>query len=177
MIHIRSASLLDSERIREIHLSAFPAAEREAVAALAVNLLAEQTIPETLAFVAAADAEVVGHIAFSPVSCSGTDKFPGYLLAPLAVQPRFQKQRIGARLVEAGLRHLAGLDVALVFVYGDPQYYGRFGFETGVASEYVPPYPLQYAFGWQAKRLTDVNTLHAAGKLTCVSSLRNPRLW
>ncbi|MEA5465979.1 GNAT family N-acetyltransferase [Leptothoe sp. PORK10 BA2] len=176
-MHIRLASLLDRDSIRCLHLSAFPEEEREAVAALAVNLLAEKTTPETFAFVAETDHIVMGHIAFSPVSDINTDKFQGYLLAPLAVHPQFQKQGIGTGLVEAGMQHLLQLAVDIVFVYGSPQYYSRFGFDPGFASEYVPPYQLKYSFGWQAKSLKDGNTFPASAKLSCVPSLRDPQLW
>ena len=176
-MHIRPASLLDRDGVTSLHLAAFPEEEREAVAALAVNLLAEETNPETFALVAEADDIVVGHIAFSPVSQTNTDKYQGYILAPLAVHPQFQKRRIGANLIEAGIQHLSRINVDIVFVYGDPQYYGRLGFDAVIAAEFAPPYQLQYPFGWQAKPLTDVNTFPSSGKLTCVQSLRDPQLW
>lgn len=176
-MYIRPASLLDRDSVNGLYLSAFPKEEREAVAALAVNLLAEKSIPETFALVAEVDDLVVGHISFSPVSRIDTDKFQGYLMAPLAVHPKFQKKRVGASLIEAGIQQLSRLDADIVFVYGDPLYYSRFGFDNVIASEYVPPYQLQYPFGWQAKFLTDVNNLPSAGRLTCVPPLRDPQLW
>ncbi len=114
------------------------------MAGLAVNLLAEKTTPETFALVAEVDEIVVGHISLSPVFCIDTDKFQGYILAPLAVHPQYQMQGIGANLIEAGIQHLLKINVDIIFVYGDPQYYARFGFDAGIASEYVPPYRLQY---------------------------------
>lgn len=176
-MQIRPATPLDRDSIQGLYLAAFPEEERELVAALAINLLAETTSPESFALVAQADGALVGHVGFSPVACEQTDKFRGYLLAPLAVHPEFQKRGIGASLIDAGLRRASQLGADIAFVYGDPQYYGRFGFDAGIAAGYAPPYPLQYPFGWQAKPLSDVGTLPLSAKLTCVAALRDPQLW
>lgn len=176
-MRIRPATLLDRDAVLDLYLAAFPEAERETVAAVAVDLLSESSTPESFALVAEADGAPVGHISFSPVSCGDADNFVGVVLAPLAVHPKFQKQGIGARLVEAGMQRLSELGVGIVFVYGDPSYYGRFGFDADIAARYVPPYPLQYPFGWQAKALTDVGRSPSSGKLTCVAALQDPQLW
>jgi predicted N-acetyltransferase YhbS len=52
--------------VRRLYLSAFSDVEREAVAGLAVNLLAETTTPATFALVAETDDNLVGHVGFSP---------------------------------------------------------------------------------------------------------------
>jgi predicted N-acetyltransferase YhbS len=75
-----------------------------------------------------------GHVSFSPVSDAQADQFLGYLLAPLAVPPDFQKRRIGTNLIEKGIQHLSEFDVDIVFGYGDPRYYRRFGFQPDVRS-------------------------------------------
>ncbi len=176
-MRIRQAGMSDRDAIRGLYLEAFPDEEREVVAAVAVDLLDEQTVPETVAFVADDGGTVVGHIGFSPVSCSVGEEFRGYLLAPLAVHPHKQKQRIGSTLVEAGIQYVASLDSEMVFVYGDPEFYGRFGFDAGTASGYVPPYELEYPFGWQAKRLVAGGASERPGKLSCVRTLQSPQLW
>lgn len=116
---------------------------------MAIDLLAETTNPETISLVAESGAAIVGHVAFSPASDAHADRFLGYILAPLAVHPSFQKRRIGTRLIEQGTEQLGNLAVDIVFVYGDPGFYRRFGFRPDGALEYVPPYKLQYPFGWE----------------------------
>jgi putative acetyltransferase len=75
-----------------------------------------------------AGTEIVGHIAFSPVSSSdGTAHWYG--LAPVAVAPERQRAGIGLALVEAGLAEIRALGAAGCVVLGDPAYYRRFGFE------------------------------------------------
>lgn len=176
-MRIRQAQLEDRDRVRRLYLSAFSEVEREAVAGLAVNLLAETTTPATFALVAETDDNLVGHVGFSPLSGTKTDDPVGYLLAPLAVHPELQKRGIGTELIESGIEQLSSLGAGIVFVYGDPKYYGRFGFDARVAASYVPPYQLQYEFGWQAKPLARIANFRTIEKLSCVPSLMDPQLW
>ena len=69
------------------------------------------------------------------------------------------------------------MGVNVLFVYGDPQYYGRFGFRTDAAKQYTAPYRLQYPFGWQAMALDDGCTTSSSGIIACVTSLCDPSLW
>jgi hypothetical protein len=55
MMHIQPTRLADRDRLRSLYLAAFSEDEREAVAELAVNLLAEETVPETFALSAELD--------------------------------------------------------------------------------------------------------------------------
>ena len=57
----------DSEVIREIYQTAFPEEESAMVAKLAVDLLAEKTVPEILSLVAREIETTLGHVAFGPV--------------------------------------------------------------------------------------------------------------
>lgn len=83
----------------------------------------------TISMVAEIDGQVVGHIAFSPVTISdGTNNWYG--LGPISVLPEYQKQGIGKSLVNEGLtllKELGGQGCALV---GDPKYYKYFGFKN-----------------------------------------------
>ena len=177
MIHIRVANGLDSKDIRDIYLCAFPEGERQKVSTLAVSLLNEETNPDTISLVAEADSAVVGHIAFSPVTIDNSKTWSGYILAPLGIKPKYQKRRIGSKLTESGIERLSKMSVNVVFVYGDPQYYGKFGFSPDVASRYSPPYELQYPFGWQAISLDDDSFTAESAKLSCAAPLSNPELW
>ena len=114
--------------------------------ALSVSLVAER------------DAQVVGHIAFSPVDISdGSEHWYG--LGPVAVLPELQHQCIGKTLINSGLSALHALGAAGCVVLGEPSYYGCFGFKSrsecvfdGVPQEYFQ----SLAFGQHS----------AAGKVT-----------
>lgn len=176
LMKIRIATNHDRNDIQMVHLRAFPVSERKIVSKLAVDLFSEKTMPPTISLVAETDDDVVGHIAFSPVIIAGNENFQGYILAPLAVKPDAQKRRIGSKLVEYGIQQLADMGVNVVFVYGDPKYYGRFGFNDDAACHYTAPYKLQYPFGWQAIVLNECD-IEPPAALVCVPSLRDPELW
>lgn len=176
-MHIRIATSLDRDKIHSVHWSAFAEDEREIVSKLAVNLLSEETTPQTISLVAESKGAVVGHVAFSPVTIGSNENFQGYILAPLGVKPEHQKRRIGSKLIESGMQYLSKMDVDILFVYGDPKYYSRFGFSVDVAECYVPPYRLEYPFGWQGIALNECGIEKPSVKITCVTSLCHPALW
>lgn len=176
-MNIRVATDRDREDIHRIYASAFPAGESDIVAKLAIDLLSEQTTPQTISLIAEIDGSVVGHVAFSPVGIDRNEDCRAYILAPLAVQPDHQKRRIGSGLIEYGMRQLSAMGVNIVFVYGDPEYYGRFGFGADAARHFTTPYRLRYPSGWQASVLDDCAIENTPVAISCVTALRDPELW
>lgn len=174
---ISSATAHDLCDIRNIYLRAFPKVENQLVATLAVELLNEESDPETISLVAKIDGALVGHVALSPVFSEANQNHLGYILAPLAVSPDYQNCGVGSKLVECGIARISKKGRQAVFVYGDPDYYGRFGFCTDAAANFLPPYELQYPFGWQAiltgENISDVHF----ERISCVASLLDSRLW
>jgi putative acetyltransferase len=94
----------------------------------------------------------VGHIAYSRLTLHETPTLKASVLAPLAVAPSFQKQGIGASLIQDGLKRLANTGYDLVLVLGEPHYYGRFGFSSRLAEKLKTPYDGPYL---QALALSD----------------------
>ncbi|MGD1898769.1 MAG: GNAT family N-acetyltransferase [Phormidesmis sp.] len=176
-MNVRTATHLDRDAIHHIHWSAFAAEERDLVAKLAVDLLSEKTSPSVISLVAESEGLIVGHVAFSPVTIESDEAFQGFILGPLGVMPDYQKRRIGTKLVESGIQQLSKIETDILFVYGDPKYYGRFGFSVEAAEPYIPPYKLQYPFGWQAVALRDYKARRTSASLVVVPSLSNPALW
>jgi len=122
IMHIRIATSLDRDDVREVHLCAFAEGEREIVSRLATNLLSEKATPQTISLVAETGGAVVGHVAFSPVTIDNNENFQGYILAPLGVKPDYQKLRIGSKLIESGMQQLSRMGVDILLVYGDPKF-------------------------------------------------------
>lgn len=81
----------------------------------------------TISLVAEDYDEIVGHVAFSPVTINSQ---PGgwYGLGPISVAPARQRRGIGTALIETGFTHLRGLGAEGCVLLGDPAYYSRFGF-------------------------------------------------
>ncbi len=176
-MNIRIATSLDQDNIHSVHWSAFAEGEREIISKLAVNLLAEETTPQTISLVAETKGAVVGHVAFSPVTIGSNKNVQGYILAPLGVKPDYQKRHIGSKLIESGMQQLSRIGADILFVYGDPKYYSRFGFSVDAAECYIPPYRLEYPFGWQGIALNECGIRKSPIKIACVTSLCDPALW
>ena len=176
-MHIRVATRLDGGVVREVHQCAFSEDERDVVSELAVRLLFEETTPATFSLVAECDDAVVGHAAFSPVRIAIDENVRGYILAPLAVKPAYQGRGVGSQLIESGKEQLLQLGAQLLFVYGDPAFYSKFGFHHDAADRYTPPYTLKYPYGWQACVLGECNMPKAPRAIACVASLSDPKLW
>lgn len=176
-MQIRLATSPDRDAVLHLYLASFAEDEREIVSRLAINLLAETTSPQIISLVAETEGAVIGHVAFSPVIIDTDEKCQGYILAPLGVRPEYQKRGIGSELIERGMQKVSGMDVDVLFVYGDPSYYSRFGFSADAAVRYIPPYTLQYPFGWQCITLTELGTGTSPVKISCVTPLSDPRLW
>ena len=173
---IREATLKDSESIANLYLQAFDNLEAESVSNLAVNLLHEKSTARIISLVAINNDAIIGHATFSPVFLDSTSEHFGYILAPLAVLPTHQQNRVGSTIVERGLDTISSLGAFIVFVYGDSQYYSRFGFKTDCAQNFTPPYTLKHPEGWHAIKLNST-IFPEGGKFQCINSLNDPQLW
>jgi len=103
-----------------------------------------------LALVAKDANEVVGYVAFSPLESPER----ALALAPLAVAPKRQRRGIGAALIAEALRQTRAGGWGAMFVLGDPEYYGRFGFTPEVAAGFDSPYAGPH---FMALQLSDVS--------------------
>ena len=177
MTRVRIATQHDREAIHDVHMSAFPDGENAPVARLATDLLDGASEHGTLHLVAESDSEIVGHAAFSPVFAQGHGGCVGYILSPLGVRPGHHGGGIGSRLLRRGLEMLSADGIDTVFVYGDPAYYGRFGFTAAAAQRFKPPFPLEFPFGWQAIAAEDRPGREAIIEISCVTPLNDPALW
>lgn len=139
MVNIREERPEDIAAVRKANEQAFgQPQEADLVDALRRNCAA------LLSLVAVADEQIVGHAMFSPVTVE-TDrkKVMGMGLGPMAVLPKHQRQGIGIRLIECGIKKLRADGCPFIIVLGHPEYYPRFGFEPasrrGIWSEWEVP--------------------------------------
>ncbi len=125
MSGIRAEAAGDSVAIRRVHTEAFGRPDEADL----VNALRSADALR-ISLVAVEDGTVVGHAAFSPVVIrAGVSTLNGLGLAPMAVLSGWQRRGIGSRLARAGLAACGETPYGLVFVFGAPRFYGRFGFE------------------------------------------------
>ena len=82
-----------------------------------------------ISLVAVDGERLVGHILFTPVTIRAPDRVRDAAgLAPMAVDPDYQRRGIGSRLVTRGLELCRASGYRSVVVLGHPTYYPRFGF-------------------------------------------------
>ena len=125
MTKVRFEKPEDIPFIRSVNEQAF---DRLAEARLVDKL--RLACADNLSLVADDNGSIVGHMMFTPVQVTGEkQKVQGMGLAPMAVLPSWQRQGIGALLVEYGLQILREKGVPFVIVLGHPEYYPRFGFK------------------------------------------------
>ncbi len=136
MVTIREEQKGDEAQIREVNEITFGQPnEANIVDKLRISCDVQ------ISLVAEVDNKIVGHILFTPVTIENKEgEIEGMGLAPMAVLPEFQKQKIGTKLVEIGLEIVNQKNYPFVVVLGHPDYYPKFGFEKasnhGVKSEY-----------------------------------------
>ncbi len=93
-----------------------------------------------LSLVASDGGELVGHIAFSPVTISdGTQDWFG--LGPVSVAPDSQNQGIGSQLIRKGIATMQERGACGIVLLGSDTYYPRFGFAHDPELIYPGPPP------------------------------------
>jgi predicted N-acetyltransferase YhbS len=89
----------------------------------------------TVSLVATAGDELIGHVAFSPVTIDDRSG-DWYALGPISVAPQTQRRGVGSALIISGLDRLRELQAGGCVLLGSPDYYGRFGFLSDPALTY-----------------------------------------
>ena len=183
MTELRATRDTDLDDVCRVHRAAF-GDEAEDIEALVRDLLCDDACEPRLSLAAfeqePAGAELVGHVLFTPARIEGAANAPNArILAPLAVSPRRQQAGLGSALVREGLRRLRAAGVELVFVYGDPRYYGRFGFRPASVHGLPAPNPIptEHADAWMVLALGDGVLGEVTGRVRCVSPLERPEHW
>ncbi len=120
----------DRQSADAVQVAAF--GERGAVVRRLLQDLRDVAVAPELSIVAAVGEHVVGHVLLTACLIDTPRRLvPALVLSPLAVEPRFQRQGIGARLVRAALEAADRHRAPAVLLEGDPAYYSRFGFVPG----------------------------------------------
>ena len=173
---IRPSEQNDLQDICSIHNAAFGEEEKDSIVELTTNFLSHPSDYSVFSFVSEVKGIVVGHVIFSEIKFDQF-KAKAFILAPLAVLPSHQQQNIGSSLVKHGLNYLSSQGTELIFVYGDPAYYAKFGFHRANSELFLPPYPLQYPHGWQYLTFNDSSLPTEPIHLSCAPPLQKPELW
>ncbi len=125
---IRTESIKDFKEVYNVNFLAFGNREDESKLIERIRN-SEEFIPE-LSIVAEIDNEIVGHILLSKATVENKEgQQEVIVLAPIAIKPIYQKQGIGSKLINEGLKRCEELGFNIVFLIGHPEYYPKFGFK------------------------------------------------
>ncbi|MBP1908849.1 GNAT family N-acetyltransferase [Methanolobus bombayensis] len=177
-IQIRKAKDSDFNDIMEIEKEAFGSEEE---ANLVSQLLEDKSAEPLISLLAFKKEEAVGHILFTKATIDGNITSPlVYILAPMAVKPKHQRQGIGGMLINEGLNKLKTIGAEMVFVLGHESYYPRYGFKKdagsmGFAATY--PIPDEHAGAWMIYPLSTGATDGFKGRVVCADALNKPEYW
>jgi putative acetyltransferase len=174
-MRIRVACDADLEDLLRVERLAF---RRDDEANLVADLLRDPTALPLLSLLAESEGRCLGHVLFTAVELVGpATPVVCSILAPLAVLPEAQGTGVGRALIEEGCRMLAARGVSLVFVFGSPSYYGRFGFEAANALGLEAPHPVVPVAAWQVRGLEAGVVGRARGTVRPAEALAAEALW
>lgn len=141
-VAIRPAHAGDAAAVDALLRASFPRPEE---AELVAHLARAGDIVLVLVAADETRGDVVGAVVFSRMAVDlGGKPVPAVALAPLAVAREARGQGVADLLVRAGLDWLREAGVAMAFVLGEPDYYGRFGFKAALAEGFSSPYAGPY---------------------------------
>jgi putative acetyltransferase len=139
MIEVRTESKSDYPQVYQVNKQAFGG--REAEPKLVETIRQSPGFIPELSLVAVEEGQVVGHILFSLIEVeTSSGRMEAISLAPMAVLPRHQNQRIGSLLVREGLERVRQLGYPFVIVLGHPDFYPRFGFSASLTKKLECPW-------------------------------------
>ena len=167
----------EKELINKIILSAFSTEEGKKLVQIIDDFIQEKNKNEIISLTAVIDNEIVGFVSFSPIFFNKDINISGYILAPLAVLPTFQNQGVGTELINTGMKILKKDSLDFLFVYGDPKYYAKFGFNNKDSKIFIPPFPLSYPNGWLGINLNQIKVTKTEIKFSCIDALSSEDLW
>ena len=138
-IKLRPEQPGDYQGITRVNDIAF---KRKAEGKLIEELRKADNYDSNLSIVAETEAEIIGHILFTPVSIKNKGHhYKSLALAPMSVLPEFQKRNVGKLLVIFGLQIAKESGYESVIVLGHPSYYPKLGFKRASKWSIKSPFP------------------------------------
>lgn len=102
-----------------------------------------------LSLVAEVDNQIVGYILLSKIKLTGDNgKIQSLALAPVAVDPTYQRRGVGSRLIEEAHLRAKELGFESAIVLGHPGYYPRFGYQKAADFDIKLPLNVPEEYCW-----------------------------
>ncbi|MGL6248936.1 MAG: GNAT family N-acetyltransferase [Culicoidibacterales bacterium] len=126
---IDSETKTDYLGVEQLHKALFTG---KSVPQLVKAIRKTSTFNQKASLVARVKGAIVGHVMFSSLQFRSLDQTVqknAALLAPIAVNPDYQNQKIGTKLIQASLQKATELGYDSMYVIGSIEFYQQFGFK------------------------------------------------
>ena len=121
----RAVEELTREAFWNVH---FPGCEEHL---LIHNLRKTKEFVHDLDIVAVYNHEIVGNIVYVETTITSIAKeYTVLTFGPISVLPQYQNKGVGSKLINHTIRLATEKDYKAIIIYGDPEYYKRFGFKA-----------------------------------------------
>ena len=169
----------NQDKVTSLFTSVFTSSEGEKEGRLIGNLVSKLSSgidnQEIICFGAYEEETIIGAIFFTRLRFK--EDIQVYLLAPVAVNTKYQGKGIGQALINYGLNELKKRSVAVAITYGDPSFYSKVGFQLLSESVIQAPLKLSMPEGWLGQSLKGEPIKTVNGRATCVKELNDPAYW
>ena len=167
------------EEVTSLFTSVFTASEGEKEGRLIGNLASELSSRtdnhEIICIGTYEEGSIIGAIFFTRLRFIQDIKV--YMLAPVAISTKHQREGVGQALINYGLKELKNRSMAVVVTYGDPSFYSKVGFKALSENVIQAPLKLSMPEGWLGKSLTEAPISAVNDRPTCVEEFNDPVYW
>jgi predicted N-acetyltransferase YhbS len=178
-MHHATLTTTNAPTIEELFSSTFTASEGEQeghlIGQLAAKLSKDIDNQDILCFGTFERDALVGSIFFTKLLFD--TEIVLYLLAPVAVDPHYQRKGIGSSLIAFGIEKLRSRSVDGVVTYGDLAFYSKVGFRNITENIIPAPFPLSIPQGWIGQSLQKKPLPIIKNRPTCVQAFNTPTYW
>ena len=167
------------EEIKQLFTTVFTDSEGKSeglvIGSLVSELMINTSSEDLYGFITTDLGEIIGSIFFSRITFDSD--VSAFILSPVAIQTDYQNKGIGQKLINFGINYLKENNVALVFTYGDPNFYSKVGFNIISEKIIKAPLKLTYPEGWLGQSLVSSEIHPIMGNSYCVEALNKAELW
>ncbi|RCW29834.1 GNAT family N-acetyltransferase [Marinilabilia salmonicolor] len=177
-IKILQAKDADLKHILFVDKTVFGSNEK---ADLTARIIKDNAAQPVVTFLAFDDQTAVGYAIFANAEVDGWHQSDHVsILAPLAVIPEYKDSQVNKLLIEEGIKKLKQMGTEMVFTFGNPEYYKKFGFVPEAESfGFAPPATLtnESREKWMVQALTLKGLSKNVGSVVCSESMNKPEFW